>query len=96
MIGLSPSLGFRLDIDAIVESDKVSQRRALEALARVLDEIHQLLYSSITADHNALGVHQITIPTYANNAAAIAGGLQPGQLYRVNAVIDPEPLYVVH
>lgn len=36
------------------------------------------------------------IPIYADNAAAIAGGLSPGALYRVDSSIDPEPLYVVH
>lgn len=39
---------------------------------------------------------RIVIPTYANNAAAIAGGLLPGQLYHVNTGVDPEPLYIVH
>ena len=39
---------------------------------------------------------RIVIPTHANNAAAVAGGLKPGQLYRVNAATDPEPLYIVH
>ena len=36
------------------------------------------------------------IPIYADNAAAIAGGLKPGNFYRVNAATDPEPLYIVH
>jgi len=31
---------------------------------------------------------------YANNAAAIAGGLVAGQLYRTNA--DPDTICVVH
>lgn len=42
------------------------------------------------------GNARVVIPTYANNAAAIAGGLLPGQLYRVNAATDPEPLYICH
>jgi hypothetical protein len=39
---------------------------------------------------------RIVIPTYANNAAALAGGLIPGEFYRVNAATDPEPIYIVH
>jgi hypothetical protein len=33
------------------------------------------------------------VPVYANNAAAIAGGLKPGNLYRTGA--DPDPVCVV-
>lgn len=42
------------------------------------------------------GNMRVVIPTYPNNAAAIAGGLVAGQFYRVNAATDPEPLYIVH
>ncbi len=45
---------------------------------------------------NAKRVNLPFLPTYANNAAAIAGGLLVGDLYRVNAAIDPEPVYIVH
>ena len=34
------------------------------------------------------------IPVYANNAAAIAGGMSAGQVYRTNG--DPETLCIVH
>jgi len=36
----------------------------------------------------------VGLPIYANNAAAIAGGLQAGSFYRTNA--DPDPVCVVH
>ena len=35
-----------------------------------------------------------SLPTYANNAAAVAGGLSAGNLYRTNA--DPDTICVVH
>ena len=35
------------------------------------------------------------IATYANNAAAIAGGLVAGQVYQQSASVDPQPLFVV-
>ena len=35
-----------------------------------------------------------TLPIYANNAAAVAGGLSAGDLYRTNA--NPDPICVVH
>ena len=38
----------------------------------------------------------LTLPTYANNAAAIAGGLVPGQLYQVSTAVNPQPVYIVH
>jgi len=34
------------------------------------------------------------LATYANNAAAVAGGLVAGQIYRTNA--DPDTICVVH
>jgi hypothetical protein len=34
------------------------------------------------------------LPIYANNAAALAGGLVVGMFYRTNA--DPDPVFVVH
>jgi hypothetical protein len=36
----------------------------------------------------------LTLPVYANNAAALAGGLLVGQCYRTNA--DPDPVCIVH
>lgn len=36
----------------------------------------------------------IGLPVFANNAAAIAGGLQAGNFYRTGA--DPDPVFVVH
>ena len=35
-----------------------------------------------------------SLPVYANNAAAITGGLSVGQLYRTGA--NPDPVCVVH
>jgi hypothetical protein len=35
-----------------------------------------------------------TLPVYANNAAAVAGGLSAGDLYRTNG--DPDTVCVVH
>ena len=39
-------------------------------------------------------LHVVGLPIYANNAAAIAGGLTSGAFYRTNA--DPDPVCVVH
>ncbi len=36
------------------------------------------------------------LPIFANNAAAIAAGLQVGEFYRINAATDPEPVFIVH
>ena len=41
---------------------------------------------------NYAGIQQAT---YANNAAAITGGLVAGQVYRQAGVVDPQPLFVV-
>jgi hypothetical protein len=44
---------------------------------------------------NLVALLQLTsLPAYANNAAAIAGGLAAGDLYRTNA--DPDTICVVH
>ena len=51
---------------------------------------------SVSGDAYLTGNARVVIPTFANNAAAIAGGLVAGQFYRVNAATDPEPLYIVH
>lgn len=53
----------------------------------------------VYAANNLVGNTNIrlkNLPIYANNAAAITGGLIPGQFYRVNAAVDPEPIYIVH
>ena len=39
-------------------------------------------------------VHAVGVPVYANNAAAVAGGLTAGAFYRTGA--DPDPVCVVH
>lgn len=41
-----------------------------------------------------VNIRLASVPVYANNAAAIAGGLAAGDLYRTNA--DPDPLEIVH
>ncbi len=44
---------------------------------------------------NLIALLQLTaLPVYANNAAAIAGGLAAGGLYRTNG--DPDTICVVH
>ena len=40
------------------------------------------------------GIQILTLPVYVNNAAAIAGGLVTGQLYRTSA--DPDTVCIVH
>jgi len=40
------------------------------------------------------GTSVFTLPAYANNAAALAGGLVAGNLYRTGA--DPDTVCVVH
>lgn len=40
------------------------------------------------------GLRTVNIPIYANNAAAIAGGLVIGDFYRTGA--NPDPVCVVH
>lgn len=51
---------------------------------------------TVNGDAYLTGNVRAVIPTFTDNAAAVAGGLVAGQLYRVNAATDPEPLYVVH
>jgi hypothetical protein len=48
--------------------------------------------NNITAPKSPL--HVGSLPVYANNAAAIAGGLTAGAFYRTGA--DPDPVCVVH
>ena len=56
-------------------------------LARVLQGMYRGLASAINNQHNQFG----SLPQYANNAAAIAGGLAVGTLYR-----NGDSVYVVH
>jgi hypothetical protein len=39
-------------------------------------------------------LHVVGLPVYANNAAALAGGLTAGAFYRTNG--DPDAVCVVH
>lgn len=51
---------------------------------------------TITADELATGILQLSTlpPVYANNAAAIAGGLTAGGIYRLG--IDPDQICITH
>ncbi len=73
--------------------------RASEADARVKALIYGI-FAALTDNQvltvNAKRFNLPCLPTYANNAAAIVGGLLAGDLYKVDAVIDPEPVYIVH
>jgi len=48
----------------------------------------------ITGNQNDSPLQILTLPVYANNGAAIAGGLVSGELYRNGA--DPDLVCVVH
>ncbi len=54
--------------------------------------------SSQTLAINAGNVQLSYLPSYANNAAALSGGLVAGDLYRLSggSAVDPEPIYIVH
>ena len=60
----------------------------------IVGSFNATVSSQVVRVNGKFGATQI--PIFANNAAAIAGGLQAGDLYRVNASVDPEPLYIVH
>ena len=44
--------------------------------------------------HTFSGIINLDLPVYANNAAAIVGGLAAGDLYRTNG--DPDTVCIVH
>jgi hypothetical protein len=54
--------------------------------------------ASQTLAINAGKVQLSYLPSYANNAAALSGGLVAGDLYRLSggSLVDPEPIYIVH
>ncbi len=55
-------------------------------------KLNEILMAHRTAI-NAL-IRQDNLPVYANNAAAVAGGLVAGDFYRTGG--DPDPVCVVH
>ncbi|HUV27157.1 MAG TPA: glycosyl hydrolase family 28-related protein, partial [Anaerolineales bacterium] len=64
------------------------------ALTNVANADGAYVWYPIQYTLNAAGIQTLTLSIYANNAAAIAGGLVAGQLYRTNA--DPDTICVVH
>jgi hypothetical protein len=48
---------------------------------------------SLLQEITSTGINK-KLSVYANNAAAIAGGLKPGDFYRTNG--DPDPVCIVH
>ena len=62
------------------------ERVLLVKLTEILDAHRRLI--------NGLIDKTTTLPIYANNAAAITGGLAAGDLYRTGA--DPDPVMIVH
>lgn len=67
-----------------------STQRAYDQLLSV--KLNELL-NSFRHTINML-ITRTDIPVYANNAAAIAGGLAVGDYYRTGA--DPDPVCIVH
>lgn len=80
-------------------SDKLfidNRQRASEADGRIKALVYGV-FAAVSADqrfriNGRLGITEV--PVFANNAAAVAGGLAVGEVYRTNA--DPDPLCVVH
>ncbi|KKR42194.1 MAG: putative T4-like protein proximal tail fiber [Parcubacteria group bacterium GW2011_GWF1_40_6] len=69
------------------------------------DKVYSLLYGTFSGTAGSLAGQKLTVnallninlaklTVYANNAAAVAGGLVAGDLYRTGA--DPDPIMVVH
>ena len=56
-------------------------------------KLNQLLPLLITRVNNLID-KTTTLPVYANNAAAITGGLVAGDFYRTGA--NPDPVCIVH
>ena len=61
-----------------------------ESIARQLSAMYDDLYLTITTFDKSI----YTLDVYADNAAALAGGLVVGQLYRNNA--NPDAVCIVH
>lgn len=65
--------------------------------AQKADIVFQVIDAGSFREAIRIGNHRLnfsTIPVYANNAAAISGGLVAGDVYRTNG--DPDPLCIVH
>jgi hypothetical protein len=69
------------------------------------DKAYSLLYGTFSGTAGSITGQKLTVnallniniaelTVYANNAAALAGGLVAGDLYRTGA--DPDPIMVVH
>ena len=56
----------------------------------ILKNLHTTVYNDFTSFKNKI----TEIPVYANNAAALSGGLEVGDFYRLGG--DPDYLCVVH
>ena len=61
---------------------------------RSLLDVFTHVYKCIYNDTNYILDKITDLPEYADNAAAIAGGLAVGDFYRTGA--DPDPVCVVH
>lgn len=75
--------------------DGVGQLLAkLRDIERRLDENTAGLLRAAGVRFTPAGMVLTGVPVYANNAAAISGGLVVGALYRTGA--NPDPLCIVH
>ncbi len=70
----------------------------LDGMPRTLTQANTMSIMGGNVGINTLSptsvLHVVGLPIYANNAAAIMGGLTPGAFYRTGA--DPDPVCVVH
>jgi hypothetical protein len=68
----------------------------LDPLTGCMSPVWYRFFQNIYTTTRDLDNPTLALETYADNAAAIAGGLVAGQLYQVDTGVDPQPLYIVH
>lgn len=66
----------------------------IKDMQRQLDESTANLLRTAGVSLTPTGMKLTLVPVYANNAAAITGGLVAGSLYRTG--VDPDLLCIVH
>lgn len=66
----------------------------IRGIERQINEATANLLRTSGVSLTPAGMKLTTVPAYANNAAALAGGLTVGALYRNGA--DPDNLCIVH
>ena len=61
----------------------------------IMNPVWYRFFELLNAEARSSSNPTLVLGAYTNNAAAVTGGLVPGQMYQASPALDPQPIYIV-